>query len=571
MRGGSYWSKRQQLWSRRRLLVSGTVGGASIAGLALAGCGTKPQATKQATASSGQSAQAAPQRGGILNVYWRDNLPLDPQKVSATPQRAVGGVYSRLFRFKSGLDPNLITNHDAENDLAASLESPDALTWTVKLRTDAKFHNVAPVNGHPVEAEDVKATFLRAVDPATNSPNRGTIDMINPNQIETPDKQTVVFKLNYAYAPFPKILSSAVYSWIMPREVLSAGYDPAKLVIGSGPFIMESAVPDVAYTYKRNPDWFEKGLPYIDGYKLSVIPDASRQQAQFAAGNLDELIVADAYQLDATKQQNPKATIFKEDYNSANPMYFQLGEADSQFMDIRVRRAFSMAIDRDAISKAIYNGQSELLVYVPGYMGKWAVKVSDLPQDIQQYYKYNPSEAKKLLDAAGFNESQVIFAYQSTVPSNVKHVETAASMLSAIGIKTSVIGHDYNKDFIDSGHGSRQGFFPKNLVGMFNQSPYEDADLWLYTYFHSKSVQNQEHLKDPTYDAMVDKQRTLVNEADRLKAVREILTYFADKMYAPNSVSPPQWSAIQPRVQNYQFSSTLGVGTETYAKLWLKA
>ena len=74
-------------------------------------------------------------------------------------------------------------------------------------------------------------------------------------------------------------------------EVLSAGYDPAKLVIGSGPFIMDSAVPDVAYTYKRNSNWFEKGLPYIDGYKLSVIPDASRQQAQFAAGNLDELIV----------------------------------------------------------------------------------------------------------------------------------------------------------------------------------------------------------------------------------------------------------------------------------------
>jgi peptide/nickel transport system substrate-binding protein len=236
-----------------------------------------------------------------------------------------------------------------------------------------------------------------------------------------------------------------------------------------------------------------------------------------------------------------------------------------------VRRAFSMAIDRDAISKAIYDGQTDLLVYVPAYMGKWAVKVADLPQETQQPYKYNPAEAKKLLDAAGFSEPQITVAYQSTVPSNVKHVETVSSMLNAIGVKTAIVLHDYNKDFVDAGYGSRQGYFPKDLIGMFNQAPYEEADFWLFTYFHSKSSSNQEHLKDSTYDSMVEKQRTIVNEADRLKAVRDIQTYLADKMYVPNSVSPPQWSAIQPRVQNYQFSSTLGVGTETYAKVWLKS
>jgi peptide/nickel transport system substrate-binding protein len=427
------------------------------------------------------------------------------------------------------------------------------------------------VNGHALEAEDVKATFTRALDPTTASPNRGTIDMIDAAQIQTPDKQTVVFKLNYAYAPFPRVLASAVYSWILPREIQSPGYDPATLVIGSGPFIMESAVPDVAYTYKRNPDWFEKGLPYIDGYKLAVIRDGSQWLAQFTAGNLDEYIVPDAYSLDAAKQQNPKATFLQEDYSSANPIYFQLGEPNSQFLDIRVRRAFSMAIDRDAISKAVYDGQTDLLVYVPAYMGKWAMKVADLPQSVQQYYKYNPAEAKKLLDAAGFSEANIKVAYQSTVPSNIKHVETVSSMLNAIGIKTSIVYHDYTKDFIGGGHGSRQGNFPKDLIGMFNQSPYEEADFWLYTYFHSKSVQNQEKLKDPIYDAMVDKQRTVLNEADRVKSIRDILTYLADKMYVPNSVSPPQWSAIQPRVRNYQFSSSLGVGTETYAKLWLQS
>src|SRR5581483_1757334 len=100
-----------------------------------------------------------------------------------------------------------------------------------KLRPDAKFHNVAPVNGHAVEAEDMKATFTRALNPATNNPNRGALDFINAAQITTPDKQTVVFKLNYPYAPFRSTLASPAYSLLFPREVLSGGYDPSKTVI----------------------------------------------------------------------------------------------------------------------------------------------------------------------------------------------------------------------------------------------------------------------------------------------------------------------------------------------------
>jgi peptide/nickel transport system substrate-binding protein len=204
-------------------------------------------------------------------------------------------------------------------------------------------------------------------------------------------------------------------------------------------------------------------------------------------------------------------------------------------------------------------------------MGKWGVKVSELPQDVQQFYKYDPAQAKKLLNAAGFTEAVIQLAYMTTSPSGIKHVEAIGNMLNAVGVKTSLVAQDYNKDFVDEGHGSRQGFFPKNMIGWFNQAAYSDADQWLFTYFASRSTSNQEHLKDPTYDAMIDKERTQVNEADRLKAIRDILTYFADKMYAPNSVSPPEWIAVQPRIHNYQFSSTLGIGTETYAKLWISA
>jgi len=78
---------------------------------------------------------------------------LDPQQVSASPQQAIGGVYSRVFRFKSEPDPKIYTNHDIEPDAGVRAESPDAITRTIQLRPDATFQNVAPGNRHPLEGE----------------------------------------------------------------------------------------------------------------------------------------------------------------------------------------------------------------------------------------------------------------------------------------------------------------------------------------------------------------------------------------------------------------------------------
>jgi peptide/nickel transport system substrate-binding protein len=577
----NYWAgRRARRLSRRHLLASASAGGAVLAAGALAACGnakSPAQGNAGATATSGQAASGTPQSGGTLNVYVGFNPPLDPQKVSAAAQQVVGGSYSRLFRFKTGANPDVITDHDLENDLAVSIESPDAVTWTVKLRPDATFHNIAPVNGHAVEAEDIKASFTRALDPATSNPNRGSLGMIDATQIQTPDKQTVVFKLNYAYAPFRKTLASPTYSMILPREALAGAFDPTKTVIGSGPLVVESVTPDVATVFKKNPNWFEKGRPYVDGVRLAVITDRSQQIAQFASGNMDELILDNIDDVNAAVQRQSKAQVFKAQRASPFPLYFQMGDQSSPFQDIRLRRAVSMAIDRDTLGKAIFNGQYVEVVYVPSYMGKWSMHVSDLPQDTKQYYTYNPSEAKKLVEAAGGGNLQLKLAYLVNGPSSFlpspsykQHAETIANMLNAVGLKTVLITHDYNKDFVDSGKGSRQGYFDKETMMFASAGSNTDADEWLFSYFHSKSTSNQEHLNDAAYDAMVDKERTLVNEDERLKAVQDIQRYLADKVYAPSTVGTYEWAVVSPRVQNYQYSNSLGKNTETYSKLWLK-
>ena len=70
---------------------------------------------------------------------------------------------------------------------------------------------------------------------------------------------------------------------------------------------------------------------------------------------------------------------------------------------------------------------------------------------------------------------------------------------------------------------------------------------------------------------MVDKERTLVNDDERLKAVQDISKYLADKMYVVGTVGGFAFVLVNPRVQNYQFSTTLGKNTETYAKIWLNS
>jgi peptide/nickel transport system substrate-binding protein len=574
MMDGGYWGnlKRRRV-SRRQIIGSS----AAVAALAAAGCGQKSsggQSSSAATQPSAAAAQSTPKTGGTLNVLLNFNPMLDPQKQSSVQQQGSAGVMSRLFRFKTGSDPNIALNRDVEADLALTAESPDAVTWTLKLRPNVTFHNVAPVNGRTFEAEDVKASFTRILDPATASPNRGAMNMLDAAQITTPDKNTVVFKLNYPYAPLRNVLANPAYSMIYPREVLTGGYDPAKQVIGTGPFTLDSATPDVAYIYKKNPNYWEKGFPYVDQVKVAIVVDNAQQLAQFTAKNLDEIIFTQLNDVNTAKQSNPTATQIKVNNIGPNPIYFQMGDQSSPFQDIRLRRAVSMAIDRDTLGKAIYGEYGEV-VFVPGYVGKWALTPQDLPADTQQYFKYDPANAKKLLDAAGATNMQFKFVRLTNGPFNnvnsQKLAETVNSMLNSAGFKTTLVIQDYFKDFVGTGKGSRQGFFDKDMMCFFAASAYNDPDDWLYSYFHSKSTSNQEHLNDPTYDAMVDKQRTLVNDDDRLKAVKDIQKYLADKMYAPSTIGTYNWVMVQPRVQNYQYVSSSAKMEEGYAKAWLQA
>src|SRR5579864_3761544 len=123
-----WWSRRRL--SRRTLIAAG---GAGLAATALA-CSSKRTGTSSGTSGqqAAQGTSGPPQTGGTLTVTQNFNPMLDPQKQSSVQYQGAGGVMQRLLRFQTGADPNTGLSHIVEPDLATSVESPDAITWTIK-------------------------------------------------------------------------------------------------------------------------------------------------------------------------------------------------------------------------------------------------------------------------------------------------------------------------------------------------------------------------------------------------------------------------------------------------------
>jgi peptide/nickel transport system substrate-binding protein len=569
IKDGSYWDRFATARLNRRLLLKAGSSSALVLTLAGMACGRRGSNARSGSAAS--TAQA-PQRGGTLSYYLIGNPPsLDPQRTTAAPTfRTVGGVYSRLFRFQTAHEPAVAESKEPEADLAISAESPDGQTWTLKLRPNAKFHDIPPVNGHTVEAEDVRTSYLRALDP--KNPNGGSLDMLDPDGIQTPTSDTVVFRLKYPFAALPSMLAVPLYGWILPREAANGAYDPAKQVIGSGPFILESYTPDVAIAYKRNPNWFEPGRPYIDGVRMAIITDAPRVIAQFGAGGLDQMEPA-ANDLDSVKHDTPSAEVYTGSASAMNPLVGQIGDPASPWADIRVRRGLSMVFDRAAIGASVLGGKSQPQALLPAALGKWGLRPADLDKSLADVYSYSPAAGKKLLADAGASNLSFKFVY---TPNGYAQPygslgETLSSMLNMAGVKSNLAAVDYNTEYIAGGKGYRAGNFPKDtLVLGAISGGYTVIDEIMFAYYHSKSSKRFNQLSDPSLDGMIEKARSTLDQAQRLKSYQDVQKYLIDKSYYVTGWPwQPAWTLVQPRVRNYSHATSYAFFTESYSKVWL--
>jgi len=289
------------------------------------------------------TAAETPKHGGTLTYMIPADAPPSFDGHRETTFATVHGLapfYSVLVRVNPD---NPASTTDFVCDLCTEMPKPtdDGKTWTFKILPGVKFHD-----GSPLTAADVAATWEDLVHPPEGivSARESHYEMVD--KVEAPDPSTVVFHLKFATNAFLPALADP-FNWIYKKEILEK--DPRwyeKNVMGSGPF--KFAGYEVGQSIKgvRNPDYYHKGQPYLDGFtaiyapKQAVRIDAIR--ADRAAGEFRGLPPSARDEL--TRELGDKVVMQESDWNCGNVI--TPNHKRKPFDDVRVRRALTLAIDQ---------------------------------------------------------------------------------------------------------------------------------------------------------------------------------------------------------------------------------
>src|SRR5581483_1578185 len=387
---------------------------AVILGLAAACVPAAPPSTAKpaGSAASGQTsdpAAAAPEkivRGGTFVIGMHGDLVnFDVVTQTAALHLSVMSlVQSGLMKWGKStvVDPTKLAC-----DLCESWTQIDPTTYEFKLRQGVRWHNVPPVNGRELVADDVKYTLERLkTGNFRNDPRfgRNQSKVASIESIETPDKYTLRVKLKAPDAAFLWHMGDP-FVLIVAREQVEAESDGILQsgLVGTGPFILKEFTPKVGYTLVRNPDYFQPGLPYLDAVEVRVIMDNTTRANAFRAKEIhDPGMFMDAEKKRIIDRSHPDLFMGEVPGMTTAGIYFNTTRPP--FDDARVRRAINLAIDRQGIIDATRFGHAVLTRWLSPSVGIYATpenEVAKLP-GYRQPKDQDVATARRLLAEAGY-------------------------------------------------------------------------------------------------------------------------------------------------------------------------
>jgi peptide/nickel transport system substrate-binding protein len=504
-----------------------------------------------------------PKRGGILRVRGFDPPNFDHQLTSTGfTQSAASFVYSKLVRHKVGADITPGT-FIIEPDLAERWEELDDTTYVFHLRQGVKWHNKPPVSGREFVAEDVKFTYERVLT-EKGSVNRYLLDSVD--RIEVVDRYTVKFLLKEPYVWFLSVLAYPTSMWIIAPEVIQQYGDLKRpeTAIGTGPFILERYEPNVKSVFKRNPDYYREGQPYVDGVEWLVINDESTGLAMYRTGQIDcgpGINWAVRQQdLEAFKKSHPHLRY--QDFLSQSSSVVSMRTDMPPFNDVRVRRAISHAIDRAGINEAVWVRAAPTAAVSRG-LTEWTLPIEQLGAGAK-YYEYDPKEAKRLLAEAGYPKG---FKTQLTVTNGLgrDRIDEAVLVqryLKEVGIEAELKIQEHGAYTATTVQGKFEGLVdsPSGVVW--------EPDGRLYRVYASDSSRNIGHVMDATLTAMLKEQRRTKDLEARKQLIHDIQRYVAEQQYYVYLNSGTITTSWQPYVKNFAPNHSFDYGNRA-AALWL--
>ena len=379
----------------------------------------------------------------VLNIEWsKDIQTMDVHKTTDNYQIPLS-VFDRLLEVQ--------LNDDGSTELVNSLAkeysvSDDGLTYSFTLRDDVVFSD-----GTPLTAQDVKATFDRmftlkdSVQTDFTSGIKGAQDVLDGKAdtlegVQVTDDYHFTITLEEPFAGFLSILATPTCCIMSAKNLESAGEDfgmvPDK-TIGSGPYMVKEWVRNDSVTLVRNPNyWGEPGS--AEEVRIKVYPEAASMSMAFQSGDLDLL---DCDFLDASVIESVYETAYADQMVQVNRLgtyMFLLNEKVEPLNDVRVRKAIQMAVDRQSILDAIFNGHGVLVdgIYPAGSIG--------FTEDNQGWLKYDPEGAKALLAEAGYADGfdLELCADSSASANRLNILQIIQQNLQDVGINANIVNYD---------------------------------------------------------------------------------------------------------------------------------
>jgi peptide/nickel transport system substrate-binding protein len=474
--------------NRRRLLQGGAIAaGAAILGGAAGGFRLDHAAAQGATPA------ASPVPGGTLKLAFEANPDdLNPFTMSSLVSALVAEqVYDTLFVF----DENLAS----QPNLCVKLEAPDNKTYIFHLAENATFSD-----GSPLTADDVKFSIETYVDPKIST-NALSAPIAS---VDAVDAHTVKVSLSVPYAPLIGYLSWQYFPIVSKAFYQANNGDLKQKTMGSGPFVIDQFTPDQVITFKKNPNYWQQGLPYLDAMEWTILPD---DQARVAALRGKDVQNADFLDHQAVQpfEKDPDWKVYEVSTLTHATTYINCSKGP--LADARVRQALSYAINRDDFLQGAALGFGQVTGYIPASDKTWAIPTSELPT-----YQTNVDKAKQLLKDAGYETGfDVTLRVSPLYVLDTADAQILQQQLKPIGVNVKIEQLEW-ANLLDAWVKSDFEMLNILLLGL------PDPDGYTWGRYHSKSPTNYNKISDSALDAMMDQARSETDVAKRTSLYADI-------------------------------------------------
>lgn len=373
------------------------------------------------------------QDGDTITVTYKDDIAtLDPaigydwQNFSM-----IKAIFDGLMDYEPGtakLRPGLAESYEI---------SPDGKVFTFKLRDGVKFHN-----GRAMTAEDVKYSFERTVNPATQSPGAGFLGSIEGFEamqggtatelsgVKIIDPKTVQVTLSRPDATFLSVMALN-FAFIVPKEEIEkSGADFGRNPVGTGAFKLAEWTLGQRLVLEKNPDYYREGAPKLGGITFEIGQEPVVSLLRVQNGEVD--VPGDGIPPAKFREVmgNPAEAAQVVEGVQLHTGYITMNTKAAPFDNLKVRQAINMAINKDRIVQII-NGRATpasqpLPPTMPGYIQNF------------EGYKYDVEAAKKLLAEAGHEGGFETELFVANVDPQPRIAQAIQQDLAAIGIKASL-------------------------------------------------------------------------------------------------------------------------------------